>query len=72
MRFFVNVIYTFKYRYNLASGALPKTKHLGIYAELPVGSKFHFFKWKIYSFLLIKNLKFKEFEYLIYYVKFEM
>ena len=44
-------------------------------AEFPVSSKFHFSRWKIYfaQFIFIdKYLQFKEIEYFIRYVKFEL
>ena len=42
-------------------------------ANFPLGSKFHFSKWKTYFTQFIdKFLKFEEMEYLIHHVKVEM
>ena len=75
MRFFVNVIYTFRYRYNLASRVFPKAKNFVVSTEFPMGLKFYLSQWQIYfsQFIFIdKYLKFKETECLIHYVEFEM
>ena len=81
MRFFVNyihsklVIYTFTFEYSLASGAFPNAKFYVVCTEFQKGSKYHFTQWKIqfsqFNFN-DKYLKFKEIEYFIHYIKFEM
>ena len=51
-----SVIYTFTFRYSVVSRAFPKAKYSAVCIEFPMGSKFHFFQWKIifpYSFSLI-------------------
>ena len=66
------VIYTFTFRYSLAGRAFSKAKYYVVCTEFPVGSKF---QWKIHFSQLIfidKYLKFKETEYFIHYIKFEM
>ena len=79
MRFFVNsiytlsklVIYTFTFRYSLASRFFLKVKYYVVCTEFPMGSKFHFSQWKIrfFQFVFIdKYLEFKEIEYLIHYI----
>ena len=62
------LIYTFTFRYSLASRAFPNAKYY--VAQFPMGSKFHFSQWKISSskFIFIgKYLKFKEIEYFFHY-----
>ena len=77
MTFFVNyiytlsklVIYTFTFRYSLASRAFPEAKYSVVCTEFPMGSKFYFSQWKIHFSQLIsidKYLKFKETDYLIH------
>ena len=54
---------------------LPKAKNYVLFAEFPVGSKFHFSQcqWKTYfSQFIDKFFKFQEMDYLIHYVKFEI
>ena len=46
MKFFVNVIYAFCYRYSLASGAFPKTKYSVLWTEFLMGSKSNFHNGK--------------------------
>ena len=47
--------------------------NLVVCAKFPVGSKFHFSKWKTYFTQFIdKLLKFEEMEYLIHHIKVEM
>ena len=62
-------------RYSLASRAFPKTKNPVVCTEFSVGSKLHFFQWKIYfcQFIFIDEyLIFEVIEYLIHYIKFEL
>ena len=66
------VLYTFTFRYSLASRAFGKAKYYVVCTEFPMDSKF---QWKIHfsQFIFIyKYLKFKEIEYFIHYIKFEM
>ena len=74
MRYFVNVIYTFRYRYSLASRGFPEAKNVVVCAEFAMNSKLDFSQWKYFvQFIFIdRYFKFKEIEYLIPYVKFEM
>ena len=72
---FLNFIYTFRYRYSVASRSFPKATNSVICAEFLMSSKLHFSEWKIYFSQLVyidEFLKFKEIKYLIYYVKSEM
>ena len=62
-------------RYSLASRAFPKTKNPVVCTEFSVGSKLHFFQWKISfcQFIFIDEyLIFEGIEYLIHYIKFEL
>ena len=68
MRLFVNVIGTLRYRYSLASRIFPRAKNSVVYAKFRMSSIFNFSQ----LIFIYKYLKFKEIEYLIHYVKFEI
>ena len=75
MRFFINVLYTFRYRYSLANREFSKDENSVVCAEFPMGSKFNFSQWKIYfsKFIFIdKYWKLKKTEYLIHHTKFKI
>ena len=82
MRFFVNymhlvkfAIYSFTFRYSLASRAFPVAKYSVVWTEFLMDSKFNFYRQKIIfpnSFSLIYTKKFKEIECFVHYIKFEM
>ena len=42
MRFFVNVMYTFRYRYSLDTREFPEVKNSVVFAEFQMSSKFLF------------------------------
>ena len=42
MRFFVNVIYTFRFRYSLATRAFTETESSVVCSGFPISSKFYF------------------------------
>ena len=75
MKFFVNLIYTYRYKEILASRNFPKAKNYVVCVEFQMASKLHFPQWKFYfsqSIFIDKYLRFKELEYLNHYVNFEM
>ena len=63
------VIYTFTFRYSLASRAFPKAKYSVVCTELLMGSKFYFSQWRIHfsqSIFSEKYLNFNGIEYFIH------
>ena len=60
--------YTFTFRYSLASRVFPNPKYYVVYTVFPLESKFHFSKF----IFIYRHLKFKETEYFIHDIKFEM
>ena len=53
----------------------PKAKYSVVSTEFPMSAKFHFPQWNVHFFkffFIDKYLKFKEIDYFIHYIKFEM